>query len=243
MTEIRLDGVSNNQKAIAEEEIKSLLDNFFSENENPVALIWIAKSFREAICSFHGNSSYTPSHEYGTAAAKTMSMLNDGKLVFTLVFDGNVFGKWEKEKRIFRTSLLSHEFVHVADGYRQWLEEGTDKFFAKPVRYQESLLHNAWILWEEFDACRLVMEVLGKVAKEFGGKVHDDLSVGNAETLYTMLKDIRHFIDQRIRDYRLSELTLDQLQYQITSKVLWILILWAYTIPSVDIVDEVKAKM
>lgn len=48
---------------------------------------------------------------------------------------------------------------------------GTDKFFAEPKGKREGLSHNAWIVWEEYKANKVVTEILENVAKGHGGKV------------------------------------------------------------------------
>lgn len=246
MTQIILDGVDKNQKKTAETEIKRVLNAFFSDRENPVDSIAITKRFQKTIQQFLKISgkemTYDPHHEYGTACAKTIPYIKEGKLAFVIVLDGNLFGKWTDENYFSRIATLAHELIHVNDDMRRWTEIGTKEFFAEPKGKRGRLLHNAWIVWEEYKANRVVAEFFEDFAKEREGRVDYGFALGHAETLYNLLEDIQDYIKQSIRDFRYWKLTPTEICYRITSRICGILLLCAYTYALVDLSGELKER-
>jgi hypothetical protein len=245
MTHIFLNGVKENRREKAEAEIKKILDTVFSDNENPVDSVNISNAFQDTVKDLtkENETNYDPHHEYGTAYAKTIPFIKDGKLAYAIILDGNLIGEWEDEQNIFRFVTLTHELVHVADGFRRWQRIGTESFFARPSRKQGLLFHNALVIWEEYDANRFVAEVVEDAAKELEGKVRNDLILGHIEGLHILLEDVHDFVKQSIRDFRFWKLTPTELCYKVTSKICGILILCAYTSAVVNLSNEVKEKM
>jgi len=246
MTQIFLDGVKEDRREKAEAEIKKILDTVFPDDEkNLVDSVDITDAFQEKITGLvkENETNYDPHHEYGTAYAKTIPFIKKGKLAYAIILDGNSVGEWKDDQRIFRFATLAHESAHVADGFRRWLEIGNESFFARPSGKQGWLFHNALVIWEEYDANRLVAEILEDTAKELGGKVRNDLILRHAEELIVLLEGIHDFVKQSIRDFRFWKLNPTELCYKITSKICGILILCAYTFATVNPSNQVNEEM
>jgi len=246
LTEIILDGVVENKRTAAYSEIKQILDMIFSDGINPVDLIRISREFQGTVQNFlksYGQERlWDPHHEYGIACAKTIPYLKGEKLAFTIILDGNFIGAWTEEQYFFRTATLIHELIHVKDDQRRWAEIGT-KFFEEPTRKQECLFHNAWIIWEEYKANRVVAELFEKIAEEIKGKVNYSFALGHADTLHDLLKDIREYVKRNIQDFRFYKLTPTEICYRITSRICGILVLCAYAYAIVDFSNELKEKI
>lgn len=240
LTQVMLDGVVENRRQEAEAEINDLLETFFPETEKPIETFIVTEQFGEKVGQLT-NSQFDPRHEYGQAAAKTIHSIKDGKLVFNIVLDAKVFGRWLDEEKIFRNCILIHEFTHVDYEYFAWEKIGA-KFFEKPSGYKGAILQNASIIWEEYDASRVTMEFLAKVAEQCKGQVNDNLTLGNTKQLYDTINGIREFISQNIHGYMLYQIALDKMQYQVSSRIASALILWAYTNPAVGIEKKVTEK-
>ena len=242
MTEIILDGIAADRKTEAEAEIKKNLSNFFSEADNPVKSVIATNSFREKVCEITGKAHYDPMHEYGRAAGKTIPLRENGKLVFVLVFDAAIFGRWLPEEKIFRTVIFAHELNHAHYEYFVWKRIGTDAFFKEPEGFRGSIVHSASIIWQEYDSCRLVMTVLAETASQFKGTVQDTMTVGNTQQLYDTIKGMRSFAKQSIEDYGKGKMPLEKLGQAISSRANHAIILWAYTVPAVGIIEDVTKK-
>jgi hypothetical protein len=245
VTQIILEGVDENRKEEAETEIREIINAVFQNTENHVDTINVTRKFRETIRDLVKNSEkdYDPHHEYGTAFAKTIPILKEEKLAYIIVLDGNFVGEWKEEQKVFRLTTLAHELVHVADGFRRWLKIGTESFFAESAGKQGWLIHNALIIWEEYDANRLVEEMIEDVAKKLGGKVNNDLILGHARQLRTLLEGIHDFVRQSIRDFRNWKLDPTELSFKITSRIFGALVLCAYLYALSNRSDEAKERM
>jgi len=102
---------------------------------------------------------------------------------------------------------LVHELVHVTDDKRRWSKIGTEEFFSKPKGKKGWLFHNAWVIWQEYKANRVVAEVIEETAKQLKGEVNYGFAFGHAKTLSDLLEDVHDYIKQKIRDYRHWRLT------------------------------------
>lgn len=245
MTRIILDGVEADKRKKAKAEISRLLDDFFSGKENPVDSIRVTKEFQKAVQDLLNGKEieYDPHHEYGTAYAKIIPFIKQGKLVFAIILDGNLIGRWTNEEYISRIATLVHELVHVTDDKRRWSKIGTKEFFSKPKGKKEWLFHNAWITWQEYKANRVVAEVIEETAKQIKGEVNYDFALGHAKTLSDLLEDIQNYIRRKIRDFRYWRLNATEICYQVTSRICSILILCSYIYALVELSDELKQKI
>jgi len=238
MTEIILDGVADDRKVEAEAEIREKLSNFFEEADNPVKSVIITSNFGQKICEITGDLNYNPTHEYGKAAAKTIPLRENDKLVFALVLDAGIFGSWLPEQKIFRAAIFGHELNHAQYEYFVWKKIG-GVFFKEPKGFKGSILHNASIVWQEYDSCRVVITILQDVAAQYNGKVQDTMTVGNAQQLYEAISGMRDFAKQSINDYINRKIMLDKLGNMVSSRVCHATILYAYTVPAVGIIEDV----
>lgn len=245
LVQIAVDGVEQSKREIAETEIRQTLDTFFSDAENPVELVRVAERFQETVQTMlKGNeAAYDPHHDYGTACGHTISHIKNGKLIFAIVLDGSVIGKWLDSERLNRMAFLVHELVHVADDTLRWSEIGTDAFLAQPTGKSAWLFHNSLVIWQEYDAERTVGEIIQETAKEIGGKINFGYKPGNVQSLKTLLDDLHHYIKESIAKYRIWELDSEEICKKVTSRIMGILMLCAYTYALVDVSGEIKAKM
>ena len=217
MTLIVLDGVMEEKRQEAEAEINQFLGNVFEGTTNPVESFLITERFGEKISELT-NSLFNPRHEYGQAAAKTIPSIKDNKLVFTIVLDGKIFGRWLEEEKIFRSCILSHELTHVDYEYFVWEKIGTEEFFKKPIGCRDAIRHNASSVWEEYDASRFPIEFLADFAKQHGGQVNDTMTAGNTQQLYDKIKGIRAFIKQNVHNYMFYRSSLNSMLYEVSSE-------------------------
>jgi hypothetical protein len=247
MTEIILNGVDENKRTEARNEIESILRDFFGE-EHPVSSIIVTENFREEIQQIINRTSgskiaYDSQHEYGIAYAKTTHYIKDEKLAFTIILDGVILGRWLEEEYLTRLATLLHELIHVRDENLRWKSVGTDEFFKEPKGKQDGLFHNALIVWEEYRANKLVTEIFENLVKEKGWKVNYSYALNHAETFHNLLGNIHEYVVQNIQDFRNWKLTPTEICYRITSRVCGILVLCAYTYAVIDFSNEIKEKI
>jgi hypothetical protein len=236
MTVFQLDGVVDDRKAEAEQELAETI-GFFFPNENPIQSIIVTCAFGEKISEITCTS-FNPQHDYGRCAAKTIPTVKEGKLTFVIILDAALFGKWRDEEKIWRKCILMHELNHV--DYQDFVfSKIGDTFFKQPKGYTEAVLSTADSVWQEYDSSRFVMWYLHELADKLKGEVNDPFSAGNAEQLFDTVNGMAAFSIQCIEDYRKGILSLDKLQYSIIYRIEQALILWAYTFPAIGIVNEV----
>jgi hypothetical protein len=86
------------------------------------------------------------------------------------------------------------------------------------------------------------VEFLTDLSAGLKGEVSDNMTTGNTLQLFTTINGLCNFAEQSIDDYRNNRLTLDRLQFLISSRIIQALVLWAYTIPAVGVVGAVTEK-
>ena len=79
-----MDSFPEDKRKTVETKIHKILNQFFSSQENPVNVINITPNFQRAVQEVSNEGElYSPSHDYGIAYAKTISMIKQDKLVFS----------------------------------------------------------------------------------------------------------------------------------------------------------------
>lgn len=247
MTEIYLEGIQDNKRDQIETEIKDALKIFFKNQKNPIERIVVAKDFNKTVRKFLNESSwekrnYNQTHEYGIAFAKTIPEFQNGKISFNLILDRKLFQKLDSVGRLDRIGLFIHEFTHTIDDKLRFEAVGEKRFRSVPELKKEYLFSNAWIIWEEYHAERIVFTVYEKLRN--GGITFDYGSkLGNLEALKNFLSSLSKFLKENIWKFRKWQLTPEEISRLITGRVISILILYAYVFALSDVVTKHKDRV
>ena len=247
MTEICLEEIEGNERDQIETEIKDALRIFFKNRENPVEKIVVAEDFNETVRKFLHKSSwekrdYNQLHEYGVALAKTIPEFENREISFNLILDRRLFQRLDFVGRFDRLGLFIHEFTHMVDDKLRFDSVGQKEFRAVPKSKKETLFKVGWIIWQEYHAERIVLEIYEAIRNE---KITFEYKpkLGNFETLKENLSSLPKFLRGNISKFRNWQLTPEEIHRLIMSRVNSILILYAYVFALSDAVAKLKDRV
>jgi len=247
VTEICLEEIEGNERDQIETEIKDALRIFFKNRENPVEKIVVAEDFNETVRKILHKSSwekrdYNQLHEYGVALAKTIPEFENGEISFNLILDRRLFQRLDYVGRFDRLGLFIHEFTHMVDDKLRFDSVGQKEFRAVPKSKKETLFKVGWIIWQEYHAERIVLEIYEAIRNE---KITFEYKpkLGNFETLKENLSSLPKFLQGNISKFRNWQLTPEEIYRLITSRVNSILILYAYVFALSDAVAKLKDRV
>lgn len=235
MTDLDLEGVSAEKRESAEKELRSILRMFFgSEDPESIKSLIIAEDFASKVHNLSPRGEerkYNPVHGYGVAIAKTIPILEDNTLKFHIIIDGKICGTWMPEQYLWRLGIIGHELLHVHNDLWRSKTEGISWLFTEPSKKYERLYELAWIIWGEYFCEKSLGEAFFTTAKELGGHVTFDATLGHLETLKEHLVSLRSYLAENIRKFRKWKYTAEDILSTNGQRVLGILMLLAYVYP------------
>lgn len=212
--EINTEGFRKGKKREAKKELRTLLRKVVRKQ---IAInVIVTKDFQATVnrCLQEKRKvtiPYDPKRSKGQAIAKTSPYISNGKLHFTLIIDGAIFGEWKVKEKISRSLTLGHEVVHIRDDILRFEEMGAEAF-EEPKTLQEVMFHLAHDIWMEYHAERIILDISKKLALEMEEITFDPtLSRTRIKDLKEIVREILPFLQNEIEDFRKSHSTIDDL--------------------------------
>lgn len=227
-------------------ELEQMISKAFEDD--PIAEVIVATDFGKAVVEHSPsgeNARYDPVHDYGVAVAKTIPVSTDDELRFIIIFDVRLFADLSGIGSLVRNGKIVHEMVHVKNGLMRFRQLGKAAFIKIPKAKSETLVENAWRLWEEYDAERTVAEMIDSAAKLIGNVTRVDYNetLTFAEDTKTKIAEFGPFLTESLMKYRNWKLTIEELSYSFTSRVASVLILLGYVFAIAGVSEGVRQKI
>jgi len=245
VVEFEVNGLSDEEKARAIEEINRLVENLGVEEVT--RRIVIASDFAAAAKRFlpaQQAADYDPQHEYGRAIAKTISHVEGGRLSFTIVFDASLFVDPANTRALDRHYYVIHELVHVQNGWLKYRNTGRDPN-TSPTGKAEYFTENGWRIWEEYCSERLAAEAIAGAAKSIDP--HTELgfafTIDFANDALRGLDDFGRHVPDYIRRFRLGLISIAEATAFVTAGIGRIAIQLAYVYALIGIAEQVAEKV
>jgi hypothetical protein len=172
---------------------------------------------------------YTSIHESSVAVGKTFSYTKDGSIGFTVVFNGNVLGRWEDSNILWRSQAFVHESIHIVDETRFFQEIGED-CFSYPTTTEATLFRLSHLIWEEYNAERYSTEAIEKAVKGISpqGTITYALHDGFVESFVKLIETLPVFLTKNINDFRTWSIDINKLWLKTYPRLRETLVLAAY---------------
>lgn len=245
MVEYELQGVDDTKKQQVLTMLQSLIDPVF--HEKIISRVIVTKDFAAVVRRFvpvEADEEYNPVHSYGTACAKTIPVISDGNLHCVIVFDAMVFVHMGEGMNLDSEATVIHELVHVKNNLLKFKSLGGDAF--KESHHKSGmLLHNASVIWEEYDAERQTAQRILAACNSVTPPaiVRFNLAIGRGDDVLKMLEGFDGFIQESIRKFRNWQLDPTAITHLFTSKIVGILVVLSYVYALRGISDDVSAKI
>jgi hypothetical protein len=233
-------------------EISSLVDRFVTDSSSQIEKIILAADFQNAVKeNLHGQENgYNPIHDYGIAVAKTIPYLSDNEPRYVIVFDLRIFNEVlgaQLESFVDRQSKVIHELIHIKNFKLLFNSlENPDDFLREPSGKSETMVVNAWRLWQEYDSERTVAEILDdaiKAATSQSSTIDFNYSLRMADDALTRLNEIGPFIRDRIRRFRNWEIDINEISRTIPTRIAGICMLLAYAYAVRDVSPSMRNRI
>lgn len=226
-TEIDVEGVEPERQQAAVDEIRwflQILSKASGESQGGVMVrrIVIARDFNAAInelssiCKTYGTE-YKAQRRSVQAIAKTIEDIENEKISFSLVFDGKIFGSWEKQAKAIRFEKFLHELAHVLIDSARFKKLGTRNFYPDWKTAEGVCLSLALVTQNEYVVDRMVDELCQKFLTDDVNQPVPLSRLYSAEgldfraPLLELVNKMPGFIIQNVRDFREGHTTVDEL--------------------------------
>lgn len=224
--EINVEGVTPEKQQAATEEIQWFLQLLSTTTkklqlEVLVKRVIIAKNFNATVNEvslFHkiNGIEYKAQRRAVRAIAKTIEHIENERISFSLVFDGEVFGSWEEQAKAFRFEKFLHELVHtVIDGAR-FKKSGTKNFHPDEKTAEGVCLSLALVTRNEYIVDRMVDELCQEFITDDDNQPMSLARLYSAEgfdfraTLLELIGKMPEFIAQNVLDFKEWHITMDR---------------------------------
>lgn len=249
-TEIDMEGVIPEREEAAVQEIRWLLQvlSMISKKVR-VERVVVAKDFDATInklLSVHKayGIEYKAQRRSVRAIAKTLRHIENEKISFSLLFDGEVFGSWEERAKAFRFEKFLHELVHTILDNARFERVGAKDFYADARTAEGVCLSLALVTRNEYIVDRIVDELCQKCLTDEDhqpvrlAKLHLAEGVDFRPTLSELMETMPSFIGQNVRDFKLWRMTIDTLWPRMCQFVEELLTVFAHCAATHDRQEE-----
>ncbi|MBA7636099.1 hypothetical protein ES703_43714 [subsurface metagenome] len=148
---------------------------------------------------------------------KTIEHIENERISFSLVFDGEVFGSWEERAKAFRFEKFLHELVHTVIDSARFERLGAQEFYPNEKTAEGVCLSLALVATNEYIVDRIVDELCQNSLVNDDhqpvplAKIHSAQGVDFRITLSELMDKMPSFIIQNIQDFREWRMTMDTL--------------------------------
>lgn len=245
MVEYVVHEVDEDKKQQVVSMLQSLIDPAF--RDNPISKVIITRDFAETVRQFvpvEAGEEYNPIHLYGTACAKTIPLVSDDHFHCVIVFDAAVFAHLGEGTNLDSEATVIHELVHVKNDLLKFNSLGKGAF-QESHHKSGMLLHNASVIWEEYDSERQVAQRIDAACKSVNPSavVNFSLAVERADYALKELGGFCAFLQENIWKFRNWQLDPTRLTHLITSKIIGILVVLSYVYALQGISETVTTKI
>lgn len=223
--EINVEGVIPEKQQAATEEIQWFLQLLStptkkSQLEVPVRRVIIAKNFNATVnevSPFHkiNGIEYKAQRRAVQAIAKTIEHIENDRISFSLIFDGEVLGSWEERAKAFRFEKFLHELVHIVVDSARFKKLGAKNFYADEKTAEGIGLSLALVTRNEYIVDRMVNELCQKFLKDDDNQPVPLARLYSAEgfdfraTLCELIGKMPEFIVQNVLDFKERRIAMD----------------------------------
>ena len=168
-TEINVEGVGPERQRAAVDEIRwflQILSTATGESREGVTVrrVVIAKDFDATVNELSpqmktSEVKYKAQRHTVRAIGKIIEHVENEKISFSLVFDGEVFRSWEEQAKPFRFEKFLHELVHVVVDATRFQKLGAGKYYPNEKTAEGICLSLALNATNEYKVDRIVDEL------------------------------------------------------------------------------------
>ena len=235
------------------QEIRDELYDFFSsikslKGQQPKIKIIVASDFDTTVnieLSKITDFQYSSKRAEVTAFGKTIPLKDNNSINFVIIFDGKVFGNWDKEELLARIFFYSHEFRHIIEDLQFVKNFGVDYYFNGPTSSEEWMLFLAFDIRSEYYAERCAIEAFQEVVAKESGQVSIDFpkSESNLNSLSNILNGLTPFLKEKVSELTSWKSTINEFFEKVYPRVREMLIIAINTIAYTDTIPEYKEKL
>ncbi|MBA7671041.1 hypothetical protein ES703_79192 [subsurface metagenome] len=230
-TEINVKGVEPERQQAAVDEIRwflKILSTATRESRGDVTLrrVVIAKDFNATISELSpqwetSEVKYKAQRRTVRTIGKIIEHVENDKISFSLVFDGEVFGKWDEQAKASRFEKFLHEMVHIVIDATRFQKLGTGNYYPNEKTAEGVCLSLALVATNEYRVDRIVEELCQKFLSDDNHQPVPLAKLYLAEgfdlrfTLLELMSKMPEFIVQNVLDFKEWRIAIDELWYRI----------------------------
>ena len=230
-TEVNVDGVDPERQQAAVDEIRwflQILSASTRESHGDVTMrrIVIAKDFDTTINELSpqwktSEVKYKAQRRTVRAIGKTIEHVENDKISFSLVFDGEVFRNWDQQAKAFRFEKFLHELVHPVIDATRFQKLGAEKYYPNEKTAEGICLSLALNATNEYKVDRIVDELCQKFLSDDNhqpvplAKLYLAESVDLRVTLVELVSKMPEFIVQNVLDFKEWRIAINELWSRI----------------------------
>jgi len=249
LLKINVNGVVSRKRDIAKKELYEHFKALGNTPEIGIEIV-VTPDFDQTVDSIlrerkESKCQYTSKREHVVAVAKTIPYPREDNIGFIIVFNGDVFGKWKDQQRIWRLMMFLHESVHVEDELQLFQEIGAKVFFSDPTTVEDTMFRLAHGIWMDYHAERFSIETLEKAAKEVDpqGTVTYGSHEGYIKSFVESLNNLPMFLDKEIDDFRKWRMTMDEFWPKVYLRLRETLILASFVTAHSDALNKTNVEI
>lgn len=225
--EINVEGVVPERQRAAGEEIRwylQLLSTVTRELRAEVCVkrVVVAKDFNATVSELSSlYKAYGIAYKAQRRAVRAVGIILDHieneRISFSLVFDGEVFGSWEEQGKAFRFEKFLHELLHTVLDSVRFERVGAENFYPNEKTAEGVCLSLALVSWKEYEVDRIVDKLCTVTLFDDDHKPVQLAKLQSAEgvdfraTLSELIDKMPGFVTQNVRDFKLWHMTMDTL--------------------------------
>ena len=225
--EINVEGVVPERQRAASEEIGWYLQLLSTVTRELQADIWVrkvvvAKNFNATVSELSSvhkayGIAYKAQRRAVRAIGKIIEHIENERISFSLVFDGEVFGSWEERGKAFRFEKFLHELLHTVLDSVRFERVGAENFYPDEKTVEGVCLSLALVSRNEYIVDRIVDRLCPNILIDDDhqpvqlAKLYLAEGVDFRATLSELMEKMPDFVSQNIRDFKLWHMTIDSL--------------------------------
>ena len=241
---IDVPGIPAERRSAAKQDIRRLVDGVAAAakargRQFPLHGICVTNRFEDEVNRLlqgrSGLAGYAATRGHAQAIGKTLwTRSEQGKLEFTVVIDARQVDSWELTNARCLTTLL-HELSHVLFEERHVQRLGEEEYTTSADTRERCLDRWASVLLDEFDVDRMVDSLLQGLTETGEGRtwslqeLEEAQGVDWAEGLRSALLQLPDLVEEKVWDYQIGRMKIEDLATEVIPEVKDVLILLSHT--------------
>ena len=241
---IDVPGIPAERQSAAKQGIRRLADGVAaaakaSGRQFPLERVCVTDGFEDEVNRLlqgrSGLAGYVATRGHAQAIGKTLWTRSDqGNLEFAVVIDARQVDSWELTNARCLTTLL-HELSHVLFEDRHVQRLGEEEYTTSADTRERCLDRWASAVLDEFDVDRMVDALLQGLTETGEGRtwslpeLEEEQGIDWVEGLRTALLQLPSLVDEKVWDYRVGLMEIEELAFEVIPEVKDVLILLSHT--------------